>query len=110
MTATRTRLRPENMRQLMFSKLNIPRLDITEWAFRALPMPVFIEPEEVAAQENVEGIDCDECEYVADEVDFGTQYDPNYDDPVDAPEEGSDEEVEEDTQQSQSQSQSSQHY
>ena len=68
-------------------------------------MPVFIEPEEVAAQENVEGIDCDECEYVADEVDFGTQYDPNYDDPVDAEDNGSDEEEEEEQSQSQSQSQ-----
>ncbi len=87
----------------MYSKLNIPRLDITEWAFRALPMPVFIEPEEVAAQENVEGIDCDECEYVADEVDFGTQYDPNFDDTVDAHNEGSDKEEQEE-QQSQSQS------
>ena len=107
MTATRTRLRPENMRQLMYSKLNIPRVGITEWTFRAPPMPVFIEPEEVAAQENVEGIDCDECEYVADEVDFGTQYDPSYDDPVDVSVDGSDEE-EEDDQQSQSQSQSQQ--
>ncbi len=88
----------------MYSKLNIPRLDITEWAFRAPPMPVFIEPEEVAAQENVDGIDCDECEYLADEVDFGTQYDPNYDHPVEAADEGSDEEEEDEESQSQSQS------
>ena len=86
----------------MYSKLNIPRLGITEWTIRASPMPVFIEPEEVAAQDNVEGIDCDKCEYVADEVDFGTQYDPNYDDPVDVSDHGSDEE-EEDSQQTQSQ-------
>jgi hypothetical protein len=82
MTSTGTGLNTESMHQLMYCKLNIPRMNITNWDFAESPMPVFVEPEDAPSHQTscgsismLELPFMDEGEgYILDELDFGTPY------------------------------------